>query len=98
MSRDEDLALDPECARCGAPLTVTGTSVVRDAQTYCCVNCARADAAEIGVIAGAPGGRACSRCGAPIADRTSAVAEGAYVFCCANCSAVGIKAEPLPER
>lgn len=97
MAREEELTLDPQCARCDAPVIVTRSAVVRDGQTYCCVNCARADAAEIKVVSGEHGGRACSRCGAPIVDRSGAVAEGSHVFCCANCSAAGVSAEPLRE-
>jgi hypothetical protein len=97
MTREEGIPLDPVCDRCGAPLVDTRPSVLRDAQTYCCVNCARADAADIRVREGATGGTACSRCGAPIHDRSAAVSEGSHVFCCANCSAAGVNAEPLPE-
>lgn len=89
--------MDPACDRCGAPIVDTRSSVMRDAQTYCCASCARADAAEIKVREGAQGGKACSRCGAPIHDRAHAVAEGTHVFCCANCAAAGVNAEPLPE-
>lgn len=98
MARDEELVLDPECVRCGVPLVDTGPAVVRDAQTYCCANCARADAQEIKVQRGEPRGQACSRCGAPVVDRQHAVTEGAQLFCCGNCSAAGVQAEePLPE-
>ncbi len=94
--REEGVPLRPECARCGAEIVDERSAMERDGQTYCCVSCARADAAEIGVHPAA-GGRACSRCGAPIADRAHAVTEGTYVFCCRNCSAAGVNAEPAPE-
>ncbi|MDE3112293.1 MAG: hypothetical protein KGN00_10535 [Chloroflexota bacterium] len=97
MSRDEELLADPECARCAAPLVDTRSAVVRDGQTYCCVHCARADAADIATRAGSPGKRACSRCAAPIPDTRQGIQEGAQLFCCPNCSAAGIDAEPLPE-
>ncbi len=97
MTREEGVPTDPTCDRCGAPLVDTRSSVVQEAQTYCCANCARADAADIRVREGAAGGQACSRCGAPIHDRRHAVTEGTYVFCCGNCSAAGVNAEPLPE-
>lgn len=98
MARDEELRADPTCERCDAPLVDTRSAVVRDAQTYCCVHCARAEAADIVVRpGGGPHGRACSRCGAPIVDRPRAVAEGTHLFCCGNCSAAGVNAEPLPE-
>lgn len=97
MARDEELRTDPVCERCGAPLVDTRSSVVRDAAPYCCVHCARADAADVAVHAGSSGQRACSRCGAPIPDPRQGIHEGALLFCCPNCSAAGIHAEPLPE-
>lgn len=98
MTRDEALPADPACERCGAPLISERIAVERDGRTYCCVNCARADAADIKARpGGAPHGTACSRCGAPIVDRSLAVSEGSHLFCCANCSAAGIHAEPLAE-
>lgn len=100
VAREEELPLDPTCERCAAPIVDVRSSVVHDAQAYCCVNCARADAADIkvrpgGAVAGAEG--ACSRCGAPIVDRSHAVRESPHLFCCANCSAVGVNAEPISE-
>ncbi|MDE3101860.1 MAG: hypothetical protein KGJ98_06435 [Chloroflexota bacterium] len=97
MTRDEELRADPECARCAAPLVETRSAVVRDGQTYCCVHCARADAADVAVRTGSAGRRACSRCGAPIPDPRQGIQEGTYLFCCPNCSAAGVRAEPLPE-
>jgi hypothetical protein len=98
MARDESFPADPACERCSAPLVDPRSAVVRDGQSYCCLNCARAEAADIKVRpGGAPHGTACSRCGAPIVDRRNAVTEGSHVFCCGNCSAAGIHAEPLPE-
>lgn len=97
MAREEGVSPDPTCDRCGAALVDTRSAVVREGQTYCCSNCARADAADILVREGAHGGQACSRCGAPIHDRAHAATEGTHVFCCANCSAAGVNAEPLPE-
>lgn len=97
MTREEGPPLDPACDRCGAPLVDLRSSVVQEGQTYCCTNCARADARDIKVREGATGGTACSRCGAPIHDRAHAVTEATHVFCCANCSAAGVNAEPLPE-
>lgn len=97
MRDEEGIALDPQCARCDAPIADTRSSVVRDGQTYCCANCARADAADIKAREGAQGGKACSRCGAPIHDRSVSVGEGTHVFCCRNCSAAGVQAEPLAE-
>lgn len=95
--REEGIPLDPACDRCGAPIVDPRSSVRREAQTYCCANCARADAAEILVREGATGGKACSRCGAPIHDPRTAITQGSHVFCCGNCSAAGVNAEPLPE-
>lgn len=97
MARDEELLTDPACERCAAPLVDTRSAVVRDGQAYCCVHCARADTADIAVLAGSAGKRACSRCGAPIHDTRQGVREGTYLFCCPNCSAAGVGAEPLPE-
>ncbi len=97
MARDEELRTDPACERCGAPLVETRSAVLRDGQTYCCVHCARADAADIAVGAGSSARRACSRCGAPIPDPRQGVQEGVHLFCCPNCSAAGVRAEPLPE-
>lgn len=97
MTFEEGRPADPTCDRCDAPLVDVRTTVVRDAQTYCCVSCARADAADIKVREGTHGGTACSRCGAPIHDRAHAVSEATHVFCCGNCSAAGVNAEPLPE-
>jgi hypothetical protein len=98
MARDEAFPADPTCERCDAPLVDTRSAVVRDGQTYCCVSCARAEAADIKVRpGGAPHGTACSRCGAPVVDKRTAVTEGSHLFCCGNCSAAGIHAEPLPE-
>lgn len=95
--REEPVSLDPMCERCSAPIVDPGTAMEREGQTYCCVNCARADETDVRVREGATGGEACSRCGAAIHDRSTAVAEGANVFCCRNCSAAGVNAEPLPE-
>ena len=92
MTREEGPPLDPTCDRCGAPLVDMRSSVVSEGQTYCCANCARADAADLKVREGATGGEACSRCGAPIHDRTHAATETAHVFCCTNCSAAGVNA------
>ncbi len=97
VARDEELLTDPACERCGAPLVDLRSAVVRDGQTYCCVHCARADAADIVVRGGPLGGRACSRCGAPLAEGAPGVREGTHLYCCANCSAAGVQAEPLPE-
>lgn len=98
MSRDDALPTDPTCERCDAPLVDVRSSVVRDGQAFCCVNCARAEAADVKVRpGGAPHGKACSRCGAPVVDRTNAVTEGTHLFCCRNCSAAGVHAEPLPK-
>lgn len=96
MARDDELRTDPTCERCDAPLVDTRSAVVREAQTYCCVNCARADAVDAKVATGTHAGSACSRCGAPIVDRTHALSEGTHLFCCANCSAAGINGEPEP--
>jgi len=92
MQREEELPLDPECERCAVPIVDVRSSVVREAQTYCCVNCARADAAELRAATGGPRATAdaCSRCAAPLVDRTHAVQEGAHLFCCPNCSAAGL--------
>jgi len=97
MTRDDALPADPHCDRCAAPIADLRSSVARDGQTYCCADCARADAADIVVRSGAVGGAACSRCGAPIRDRARAVTEGTHVFCCVSCAAAGVHAEPLPE-
>lgn len=99
MSRDEGLQPDPACERCGTLIMDTRSAVRREAQTYCCANCARADAADIKARGGELRGIACSRCGAPVVDHTYAVTESAHLFCCGNCSAAGIHAEeePLPE-
>jgi hypothetical protein len=99
MTRHEELQPDPTCERCGTPIVDTRSVVRREGQTYCCANCARADAADIKARGVEPHGTACSRCGAPVVDRTYAVTEGAYLFCCGNCSAAGVHAEeaPLPE-
>lgn len=97
MARDEELRTDPTCERCAVPLVDTRSAVVRDGQTYCCVHCARADAADLAVRTGSLGQRACSRCGAPIPDPRQGLREGTHLFCCPNCSAAGVHAEPLPE-
>jgi hypothetical protein len=97
VARDEELIADPACERCAAPLVDTRPLVVRDGQTYCCVSCARADAADVAMRGGPLGGRACSRCGAPLAEGERGVPEGTHVFCCANCAAAGVNAEPVPE-
>lgn len=95
MTREEEAPVDPTCERCDAPLVDTRSAVVRDGQTYCCVNCARADDPQA-KTRGPAGGPACSRCGARVVDRTYAVTEGAHLFCCANCSAAGVNAVPEP--
>ena len=96
MTRDEGIPLDPTCERCGVALVDTRSAVVRDGQTYCCANCARADS-DVAVRPAGAGGTACSRCGAPLVDRRSAVSEATHVFCCASCAAAGVNAEPLAE-
>lgn len=95
--REEPVALEPVCERCSAPIVDQRSAIEREGQAYCCLNCARADAADIRVREGATGGQACSRCGAPIHDRAFVVSEATHVFCCRNCSAAGVNAEPLPE-
>lgn len=99
VARDEGLRPDPACERCGTPIVDTRSAVRREGQTYCCANCARADAPDIKARGRELRGTACSRCGAPVVDRVYAVTEGTHVFCCGNCSAAGVHAEeePLPE-